>query len=181
MEKIKLYADHTFRPGDVIAFSGAYWDSYLINLVTYGVPGFSVSHVGIVGDGGTVLYEATGAGGVIYRPITPLNYSGRVWHYPLAEPLRAFEKRKLHTYLASELGKPYDTRGAYRAGAKCWATIMAKFHTETRNALFCSEYVARALHTVGRFDTRNTSCWSPNAFIREGYKRGIFLEPFRLQ
>lgn len=169
------------KPGDVIAFSGKYWDSYFINLVTYGVPGFSVSHVGIVGDGGTMLYEATAGDGVHVRPLLPLNYKGKIWHYPLAEPLRSFERRKLQRLLTVELGKPYDAVGAFRAGAKFWASLMARWHRQTENALFCSEYVARALNGVGRFDTRNTSCWSPNALIREGWKRGIFLEPYRLQ
>jgi len=38
------------KPGDIIGFSGAGWISSGINVVTYGLPWWSISHVGIIGE-----------------------------------------------------------------------------------------------------------------------------------
>jgi len=40
----------TVRPGDLIGFSGESFISDFINVVTYGVPRWGISHVGIMGE-----------------------------------------------------------------------------------------------------------------------------------
>jgi len=39
-----------FKPGDIIGFSGDSWMSATINLATYGIPYWDLSHVGIVAE-----------------------------------------------------------------------------------------------------------------------------------
>ena len=48
------------KAGDLIAFSGDSWISDLVNVATYGIPRWGVSHVGIMGearDGRLLLFE----------------------------------------------------------------------------------------------------------------------------
>jgi hypothetical protein len=40
----------TFKPGDILGFSGDTWVSATINLATYGIPYWHLSHVGIVAE-----------------------------------------------------------------------------------------------------------------------------------
>ena len=49
------------KAGDIIGFSGDSWMSAGINMATYGIPFWSLSHVGIVGehDGELLLFEST--------------------------------------------------------------------------------------------------------------------------
>src|SRR5690349_10220807 len=50
----------TIKPGDILGFSGYHPASIAINLVTYGIPFWHLSHVGIVGEhcGELVLFES---------------------------------------------------------------------------------------------------------------------------
>lgn len=170
-----------FLPGGILAFSGSYLGSWMINLMTYGIPGWSISHVGIVGSDGKTLYEATAEKGVHCRPIYPLNYNGRIWYYPLHRVLDVHQWSELHAYLTAQLGLPYDAIGASRAGLKGYSWMMAHLRAETDTKMFCSEYVARALSRIGIFETDNTSRWSPNALIRELNRRGLLRAPIRIQ
>lgn len=170
-----------FQPGDVLAFSGSNAVSDLINLMTYGIPRFSISHVGIVGADGKTLYESTIETGVHVEPIEPYNYRGKIWHYALRTSLSLAQWTELDAYLRREVGKPYDLRGAMRAGLKVFSLINSRIHAETKESLFCSEYVARGLSLIGRFNTGHTSRWSPNAFIREANRQGLFKSPIRVQ
>ena len=43
-------ADNEIKAGDLIGFSGSSWGSVTICLGTYGIPWWSLSHVGVVGD-----------------------------------------------------------------------------------------------------------------------------------
>ena len=47
-------------PGDLLGFSGHFWSSAGINIATYGIPLWSLSHVAIVGEHEkkTVLFES---------------------------------------------------------------------------------------------------------------------------
>lgn len=108
-------------------------------------------------------------------------YRGKVWHYPLAKPLRPWERKVLSRYLKSGLGRPYDTKGATRSGGKIWSAIHRRLHPESLSALFCSEWVAASLNEIERFDTLSASEWSPNALIRELLKRGLVTYPRRLK
>ena len=93
------------KAGDVIGFSGNSWISGLINIGTYGIPWWGISHVGIMAhaaDGRLLLFESTTlenmpvrdrrASASTGRRRTTLDkilkaYDGKVWHYPLYRPL----------------------------------------------------------------------------------------------
>lgn len=186
------------QPGDIIGFSGANPTSDFINLVTYGIPRWSISHVGICAaypDGQVLIFESTTEAadpcyiqhayvtGTQAQKAEPriASYKGRVWHYPLVKPLRSWESKALTRFLVNDLGRRYDSEGARRAGAKLWAWIQAQLHEESREALFCSEWVAAALRHIERFDTVNISSWSPNALLREGRRRGLISKSGRLK
>jgi len=186
------------RPGDIIGFSGANSTSDFINLVTYGVPRWSISHVGIVAEYPNhvnLIFESTTEApdrcpiqnayvtGSQAQEIEPrvLHYKGRVWHYPLVKPLRSWESKALTRFLVASLGKRYDAAGAQLAGAKLWSYIHARLHAENQEALFCSEWVCAAHRYIERFDTPNISSWSPNALIREERRRGILHCRVRLK
>ncbi len=185
-------------PGDIIGFSGANSTSDFINIVTYGLPRWSISHVGIVAaypGEVNLIFESTTDGvhpcfiqnayvtGSQAQLIEPriADYVGRVWHYPLVKPLRAWESKALTRFLMGGLGKRYDNAGATLAGAKIWSYIQSRLHPESLEALFCSEWVAAAHRFIERFDTPNISSWSPNALIREERRRGILEKPVRLK
>jgi hypothetical protein len=177
-----MYPEIRMQPGGVVAFSGRYLASWGINLVTYGVPGWSASHVGIIGIDGHTLFEATAQKGVACRPMYPVNYKGRAWYYELVKPLNLGQWNELDTYLNRQLGLPYDARGAARAGLKGFSWLMSKVRAESDDKMFCSEYVARALYRIGVFNPHeNTSRWSPNALLREGNRQGIFKDRIRIQ
>lgn len=194
---MKSKALSSARPGDIIAFSGYSFQSYFINAVTYGIPGFGISHVGIIGEwhGCQLLFESTTGSAlpceVTGRPIHGTQchelgarlreYRGKAWHYPLRQPLRSWERRALTRYLTGSLGRPYDAIGAFHAGASLFAWIMAKCHAENTAALFCSEWCVAALRFIERFDTDHAGRWSPNAFIRECRRRAILLAPKSLK
>lgn len=188
---------HNLRPGDIIGFSGANGTSDFINIVTYGIPRWSISHVGIVAEyhGRLLIFESTTeapdkcaiqnayvTGSQAQDPDLRIpHYKGRVWHYGLVQPLRSWESKALVRFLVGGLGRRYDATGAYKAGAKVWSYIQAKLHPENQEALFCSEWVAAAHRYIERFDTPNISSWSPNALIREERRRGILHCRVRLK
>ena len=184
-------------PGDIFGFSGNYSDSALINLVTYGCPWYSVSHVGIMAEVGNdlLLFESTtGPPGPCFVQKRIVhgtqaqkldfkidNYWGKIYHYRLKKPLRKFERQALTRFLLHTLGVAYDTVGAFRSGGLAWSWFESKLRKESRAALFCSEWVAAALRNIERFDTDNYSKWSPNALMRELGTRDIVLAPERIK
>lgn len=186
------------QPGDIIGFSGANSTSDFINLVTYGIPRWSISHVGIVAlysDGVSLIFESTTEApdqcyiqhayvtGSQAQRVEPrvAHYKGRVWHFPLVKSLSPEESDALTLFLVNGLGRRYDASGASRAGAKLWSYVQSQLHEENQEALFCSEWVAAALRAVGRFDTTNISSWSPNALLRAAKRRGLISKSTRLK
>ena len=183
--------------GDLIGFSGANPYSDLINLTTYGIPRWSLSHVGIVADyhGELLIFESTHGedtpcaikgkpvSGTQAQVVEPRirTYAGRVWHYPLVKPLRPWEGKALSRYLLKSVGRPYDRQGALRAGAKLWAWVQGLLRDEDVASLFCSEWVASAHRHIERFDCVHVGVWSPNALVREERRRGILASPVRLK
>lgn len=198
-----------FKAGDVIGFSGHSWWSDLINLATYGVPGWGLSHLGIVAEyeeefpscqwddplysPNLLLFESTMACNLpdvfdneIIKgfqahnlSLRLTNYSGKVWHYPLVEALRPLESRRLTRFLLDQRGKDYDAIGAFRAGGIGFSYIESLLRPEDLSSLFCSEVVAAAHAHIGLLDTRNASRWNPNHFVRTERKRKILMKSFR--
>lgn len=188
----------SFEPGDIIGFSGANYISDFINVVTYGIPRWSLSHIGIVGDykDGLVLFESTTLdpdpcliqgkqvdGAQAHCLDSRIaRYDGRVWHYPLYRSLYPAERQRLTEFLTSTVGMPYDKVGAFRAGGIGFSWLESKLHPVTSlNALFCSEWCAAAHTEVGLFRTDNIGGWSPNYFVRAERRQRILLPPVRMK
>ena len=58
----RIVNPNDLKAGDVIGFSGQSWISFLINIGTYGIPFWGISHVGIMAhapDGRLLLFEST--------------------------------------------------------------------------------------------------------------------------
>ncbi len=185
------------KAGDIVGFSGDSWLSVGISLATYGIPFWSLSHVGILGehDGELLLFESTSLSDLACviqgKPVWGTQahqldecveaYGGRVWHYPLYRPLYPFESKRLSAFLLEYIGKDYDAIGAFRAGGIGWSWLESKLRRQDLSSLFCSEYCAAAHAHVGVFRTDHVSRWSPNRLVRTERRRGILLKPWRLK
>lgn len=185
------------KPGDLIGFSGHSWQSAGINLATYGIPFWNISHVAILGEvgGRLLLFESTtmaGAPCVIQGKevsgtqahwITPRveAYRGKVWHYPLYRPLYRVEAARLTGFLLTYVGRDYDAIGAFRCGGIGWSWLESRLHPADLSSLFCSEYCAAAHARVGILQTDHVSRWNPNRLLRVERRRGILLRPSRLK
>lgn len=185
------------KAGDLIGFSGDSWLSAGINLATYGVPFWSLSHVGIIGEheGELLLFESTTLTDLpcvvqgkavcgtqaVRLDSRVASYKGKIWHYSIYRPLYPFESKRLTGFLLEYLGQNYDTIGAFRAGGIGWSWIESKLRRQDLSSLFCSEYCAAAHAHVGIFRTDHVSRWSPNRLIRAKRRRGILLKPWRLK
>ena len=181
------------KSGDLIGFSGYSLSGLIINLGTFGIPFYDLSHIGIVADykGELVLFESTTlceqpclvqgklvSGAQAHNLTTRIDtYKGRTWHYPLIRPLPQKHSEKLSQHLLKDIGKPYDMLGAIRSGGWLFSKIESWFRDEDLNNLFCSEWVANAHHHIDLFRTRSSSRWSPNSYVRETYRRGITNKP----
>lgn len=186
----------SYNVGDIIGFSGHDWLSAGINLATYGIPGFSLSHVGIVGEyqNEKVLFESTTlselpclmqgrvvSGAQVHRIEERLaGYAGRAWHYPLYRTLYTHERRRLNAFLYAHVGTPYDTIGAFRSAGIGYSLIESKLRRADLSSLFCSEWCAAAHATIGLFATGHVSRWNPNRFVRYERRAGILKRRVRL-
>jgi hypothetical protein len=186
-----------FQPGDILGFSGHAWSSAGINLVTYGIPFWDLSHVAIVGrfDGELLLFESECDpqhpcaiqgqlfAGTQAQPIDSRlqSYRGKVWHYPIYRKLYRSETERLNRFLYQHLGIPYDRIGAFRSGGIGWSWIESLLRQSDLSSLFCSELAAAAHTHIGLFRTDNVSRWSPNRFVRAERRAHILLKPRRLK
>lgn len=195
--KRKIRAIITAQPGDIIGFSGANWMSAGINLATYGVPFWGLSHVGIVGkyNDQLVLFESTTlsdlpclvqekyVNGVQVHEIDRCvrKYNGRVWHYPLVHSLSPVKRIQLNSFLFDFIGTDYDAIGAFRAGGVIWSWLESKLRWEDLSSIFCSELCAAAHKHVDLFDANSASRWSPNKLVRTERRQGILGKPRRIK
>lgn len=180
MNKFKVKA------GDVIGFSGRNPMSDGINIATFGIPRWGISHVGIIsGDrlNGDRLFESTSEKGVHSRPLRAAigAYDGRVWAYTLIRPLYLHEYARMTNRLATFRGSDYDVRGALQSGGRVWSWVQAALRGEDLTSLFCSEFGAEVLSYIGLFPTSNASRWNPNHFVRKLRRLGIVNPPRRLK
>jgi hypothetical protein len=186
------------KPGDIIGFSGRSLISAGINLGTYGIPWWSISHVGIIGryNDRLLLFESTELPGgepceVCDRTLCGTQahdlsfiieqYKGAVWHYPLYRRLYRHESIRLTYFLLETIGREYDYYGAVRAGGFILSTALAMFFPQDTGLLFCSEWAAAAHQAIGVLQTGNISSWSPNFLTRYERWRGILARPRRLR
>lgn len=197
MSESKLKSPIALRAGDILAFSGAGWKSNLINLATFGIPRFSVSHIGIIGEyeNELLLFESTTLNDLPCRitgkPIKGSQaqrvgprlsrYRGKVWAYRLYRPLYKHENERLSKFLVDGLGRPYDQVGAFRSGGVAFSWLESKIHAPNLASLFCSEWVAAALANIGVLPTNHPSKWNPNRLIRFLNKHELVQPPRRLK
>lgn len=173
---------YKFKPGDIIGFSGNHWHSDTINLLTYGIPRQSLSHVGVIARGNK-LHEAKSTVGVVAGDAREVieTYNGKVWVYPLYRSLFPHESRRLREELESAGNSPYDMVGAIRAGGILFALMESLFWKQDFSSYFCSELVAAKLSRIGIFPTTNASRWNPNKLIRRLRKKHIIHRSIRLK
>jgi hypothetical protein len=205
---VETSASWHVKPGDIIGFSGDSWLSGFINLMTYGIPFWSISHVGIVGlniceepsediqgngYGGLLVYESTMqsevpcsiqkklVSGVQAHPLqdTIDAYRGKVWHYPLSERLSLLDALRLSRFLNGHIGREYDEIGALRAGGFGFSWIESMLRKEDLSSLFCSELCAAAHNEVGLMNGAHAGRWNPNLFVRRQRRRGVLSKPRR--
>ncbi len=185
------------KPGDIIGFSGDAWSSAGIALASLGIPWWSLSHVGIMGehDGRLLLFESTTFdsepcfingkhidGTQAHDLDTKIaRYPGKVWHYPLCRQLFDHERLRLNEFLAATLGLPYDQIGAFRAGGFSFSWIESRLREQDLHSLFCSEWCAAAHAEIGLFATDNVSRYSPSLLVRSERRSKILCWPRRLK
>ena len=177
--------EYQFKPGDIIAFSGRNFLSDIINIGTYGVPRWSISHVGLVTSDGysnKLIVEALPAG-VEANYLYPIigGYNGRVWVYPLYRKLYLHEEDRLSKSLADSLGIPYDKLGAGRSAGFLFSSIQALFRGQDLSTFFCSELIADKLSGIGIHPVTNASKWNPNRLVRDLRNDRVVRKPIRLK
>lgn len=189
-----------FKAGDIIGFSGRGLCSAVINLTTYGLPFFGISHVGIIARNPSHFREL-----LLYESMVNTNmpceiqgkmvtgtqthnigesirlYRGKVWHYPLYRFLNTKESGILTGFLHEHIGTDYDTIGAIRAGGLAFSWLESKFRKQDLSSIFCSEYCAAAHQRIGILGTNHASKWSPNRLVRVERRWGILRQPVRLK
>lgn len=195
-----------FLPSGLIGFSGADPVSDLVNLVTWGIPRWGLSHIAIVAphvetrlpiliESTTLcdldcLYTGKRANGVqahrIEDRVGP--YSGRVWYYPPAARLTRHAATALACWCYSHRGRPYDYSGAFHARDLCCGWLARLYFPNDPDAFFCSEFVPAAMRMAGMFGRRaaglfdrSVNVWSPNRFSRFCVRHGTHLRPVRLK
>lgn len=197
MSTLRPQRELEYQAGDIIGFSGHALMSAFINLATYGIPFWNLSHVGIVAehDGRLVLFEscADNEDACLIQGIKAIGsqaheldravetYHGKVWHYPLYRKLYHFESKRLSRFLVQSVGMPYDQIGAFRAGGVGFSSIESLLREADLSSLFCSEWCCAAHASIGIFPTNNASRYSPNRLVRTERRQGILLSPRRLK
>jgi hypothetical protein len=186
------------KAGDVIGFSGNSWISALINVGTYGIPFWGISHVGVMAhaaDGRLLLFESTTLenmpceisgecfNGTQAHDLTKIlqAYAGKVWHYPLYRPLYEHEDRRLTEFLMATIHTPYDAMGAFRAAGVGLSFVESLFREQDLHMIFCSEWVAAAYADLGLMPTVSAARWNPNHLCRMLQYKELVFKPRRLR
>ena len=186
------------KAGDVIGFSGCTWIGTIINIGTYGIPFYGISHVGIMAhaaDGRLLLFESTtlekmpceiagtcfdGTQAHDLNKVVPV-YNGKVWHYPLYRPLYDYEDGRLTEFLMATIHTPYDAMGAFRSAGVGFSWLESCLREQDLHHIFCSEWVAAAYAEIGIMPTANAARWNPNHLCRTLRRRELVLAPRRLR
>ena len=185
------------KTGDIIAFSGFGRQSAFINLVTFGIPYWWASHVGIIGEykGEQLLFESTTLSNIPcviqdkpFKGVQAVRlsdrvrtYKGRIYHYPIYRPLFGAEDARLNAFLLEKIGTPYDMPGGMRSATHGVSWLESRFSGEDLNFIFCSELVAAAHARIGLLQTISASRWNPNRLIRYERRTGLLRRSRRLR
>ena len=194
--KLILPGDPSIKAGDIIGFSGRSWISAGINIATYGIPLWGISHVGIMAnatDDRLLIFESTSLENlpcaISHENFTGTQahllddilrvYDGKAWQYPLYRPLYANEDERLTEFLMETIHVPYDAMGAFRSAGVGLSYMESLFHPSNLHTIYCSEWVAAAYAVVGLFATDNVSRWNPNKLVRRLRRAEILCAPRR--
>ena len=187
------------KAGDIIGFSGDSWISAGINIATYGIPFWGISHVGIMGnaaDGRLLIFESTSLDDL------PCEISRRELHWHAGPPVGRHSRRVQGKGVAlpalsaavPERGRAADrvpdgdaftspttrwgrsARPASACPGSSRCCIPSNLHT-----IFCSEWVAAAYAVTGLHATDNVSRWNPNRLCRNLRWHEILCKPRRLK
>jgi hypothetical protein len=186
------------KPGDVIGFAGSSAVSDLINIVTFGVPRYGLSHVGIMGeaaDGRLLLFESTTLNplpceikGKVFNgsqahslDAVLKGYRGKVWRYPLYRELYDAERERLSDYLMKTIGIPYDKMGAMRSAGVGLSYIESLLPEHALMNVYCSEWVSEALEQIGICPAAHFNRYNPNRLLRRFRKANLVCKPMRLK
>jgi len=188
------------RAGDLIGFSSFSIAGAAINLGTWGIPFWDLSHVAIVVPhpfvpGSLALCESTSecdedclvagcrVSGVQWHEVGPrvTAYLGRAWLYRLRRQTDK-QPQRLAVYCNDCGGLSYDAIGAWRARdlPLSWIERRLGWWPENLHALFCSELAAAAWRAAGLWDPPDASAWSPNRLCRTAVDTGLCGRPLRL-
>ncbi len=195
MKPLTDYIRKYGQPGDVIGCSGRHYQSDFINLMTFGIPRFDISHVGILCDyrGELCIFQSTTlcsmpcliqgkhVSGTQAQEIGEFvkTEHARIYHYPLSRYLYSHEKTRLRRGLLEDIGKPYDMIGAFHSGGFLFSEVCALLNHQSRATIFCSEWVAEAHSSLGIFPTGNFSRWNPNSLVRRERAYGLLCPSVR--
>jgi len=186
------------KAGDIVGFSGRSWISAAVNVATYGIPLYGLSHVGVLAnspDGKLRLFESTSLDGdspceILGKSVCGTQahsldavlkrYRGKAWLYPLYRSLYPAEDQRLTEFLMGTLGRPYDALGALRSAGIGLSWAESLLHPASLHMIFCSEQVAAAYADIGLHATDNVSRWSPNRLCRHLRRYEILLKPRRI-
>lgn len=174
--------DLTLQTGDLVGYAGQELLSDFINVVTFGVPRWHLSHIGIVlveDDVPYVVEALNSAKAVVKRPLIE-SLSAPAWLYPIYRELYQHEADRIKDILEHSVGTPYDVTGAFWSGGLATRLLGLSLFDESCARFFCSELAAYALSEAGLFVTSNFSSWSPNSLIRRARLRGVLERPIRL-
>jgi hypothetical protein len=197
------FSHEVYRAGDLVGFSGRGPIGVGINLATWGIPGWGLSHVAIVANHPyfrfPVLFESTITAttpcivtGELSRgvqahhlPSRIADYPGRVWRYPCRHLLTETQSADLTGYLCGLIDNHvgYDALGAFRSRDTPLGFLERLFcrSNEDLSSLFCSELVAAAWRRIGLWHPRNASRWNPNALARAAIRWGVCKKPWRVK
>jgi hypothetical protein len=186
------------KAGDIIGFSGDSWISSLVNIATYGLPFWSLSHVGMMAhadDGRLMLFESTqlddlpceitgevflGTQAHVLEHVVKV-YKGKVWHYPLCRELYDHEDARLTDFLMATMHTPYDKMGALRSAGVGLSFIESLLHSDNLNSIYCSEWCCAGHVYTGVFHSDNVSRWNPNRFVRAERRAQVLRKPRRMK
>lgn len=199
------------KPGDLIGFSANGCLGFWINVGTWGIPWWSLSHVGIVADAPRdkriigpdgklarlLLYESTvscpfpcavlgyNVTGVQAQHIEQRieSYDGRVWHYPLSFAIGTNQRLALQNHANFMLGHAYDFEGAAAARSLGLGWLQRRLlkSPEDLSSLYCSEFCAACEEQAGVIALDNASVWSPNRLVRHMRHERVLSFPRRLK
>lgn len=191
------------RPGDLIGFSSLNPLSAAIALGTYGIPGWDLTHVGIVAreESELLLAESTMQLSIPCRWSRQLvagvqahgfrqrmehhlrGFGSRLWWYRCKTSLDASQEADLSRKCRLRRGVAYDMLGAFRARSTPlgWLLRWIRKRPADLRTLFCSEFAAHIWQEMGLMSFKyNPSDIHPRALGRIAVNDHITHEPVEL-